>query len=130
MTDLPTSVSIDVDTELYALPALQRAAYKFTGQYHVALRRPDEVDVRRVTVTLTPKSATVNVDEHQLTGDFLNELLDQAVRERLEAEFGPVRELIVAQAFSETNLLDPARDDGDYDGDPLSIGRNAPQQDK
>lgn len=124
------AVSIEVDTELYALPAVTRTAYKFTGQYHVALRRPDEVNARRVTITLTPKSAGARVDERQLTGDFLNELLDQALRERLEAECGPIRELIVAQAFSEANLLDPARDDGDYDGDPLSIGRDAPQQDK
>lgn len=130
MTDSPISVSIDVDTELYALPAIRRTAYKFTGQYHVTLRRPDEGDARRVTITLTPKSTSAPADENQLTGDFLNELLDQSLRERLEAEFGPVRELIVAQAFSEANLLDPARDDGDYDDDPVSIARDAPQQDK
>ena len=69
------------------------------------------------------KVIRARVDERQLTGDFLNELLDQALRERLEAEFGPVRELIVAQAFSEANMLDPVRDDGDYNDDPLSIGR-------
>jgi His-Xaa-Ser system protein HxsD len=124
------SVSIEVDTQLYALPAVQRAAYKFTDRYHVSMHRLDGVNPPRVTITLTPKSSGVQVDERQLTGDFLNELLDQALRERLEAEFGPVRELIVAQAFSEANLLDPARDDGDYDSDPLSIGRDAPQQDK
>ena len=76
------------------------------------------------------KSSGARVDERQLTGDFLNELLDQALRERLEAEFGPVRELIVAQAFSEANMLDPVRDDGDYNDDPLSIGRDGPQQGK
>lgn len=130
MTEFPTSVSIEVDTQLYPLPAVMRAAYKFTGQYHVALHRPDDSNEPRVRVTLTPKSPGGRVSEQQLTGDFLNELLDQAVRGRLEAEFGPVRELIVAQAFSEANLLDLARDDGDYNDDPLSIGRDAPQRDE
>jgi His-Xaa-Ser system protein HxsD len=130
MTELPTSVSIEVDTQLYALPAVMRAGYKFTGQYHVSVHRPDDLNEPKVTVTLTAKSSGARVDAHQLTGEFLNELLDQALRERLEAEFGPVRELIVAQAFSEANLLDPIRDDGDYEHDPLSIGRDGPQQDK
>jgi His-Xaa-Ser system protein HxsD len=130
MPEFPTSVSIDVDTQLYPFAAVMRAAYKFTGQYHVGLRRPEDVNEPKVMVTLTPKSSGASVDDPQLTGDFLNELLDQAMRERLEAEFGPVRELIVAQAFSETNLLDPARDEGDYDDDPLKIGRDAPPQDK
>jgi His-Xaa-Ser system protein HxsD len=127
MTESPTSVSIEVDTQLYALPAVMRAAYKFTGRYHVALRRPDDISEPNVTVTLTPKSSGGRVDERQLTGDFLNELLDQALRGHLEAEFGPVRELIVAQAFSDANLLDPARDEGDYAEDLLGIGRDAPQ---
>ena len=104
-----------------------RASYKFTGQYHVALRRPEDVSDPKVTVTLTPKSSGDGIDERQLTGDFLNELLDQALRGRLEAEFGPVRELIVAQAFSDANLLDPSREEGDYLEDPLGIGRDAPQ---
>jgi His-Xaa-Ser system protein HxsD len=130
MTEFPTSVSIEVDTHLYALPAVLRAGYKFSGQYHVSLSRPDDVNEPRVTVTLTAKSSGARIDKHQLTGDFLNELLDQALRERLEAEFGPVRELIVAQAFSEANLLDPNREDGSYDDDPLSIGRDAPPRDR
>ena len=130
MTEFPISVSIEVDTQLYAIPAVLRAAYKFTGHYHVGLRRPDDVNEPKLTITLAPKSPGARVDDAQLRGDFLNELLDQALRERLEAEFGPVRELIVAQAFSEANLLDPARDDGDYDTDSLSIGRDAPQQDR
>jgi hypothetical protein len=31
--------------------------------------------------------------------------------------------LIVAQAFSEGNLLDEQRDHGDFESDPLGIGR-------
>ena len=38
-------------------------------------------------------------------GEFFNELLDQQIRFSLDAEFAPLRTLIVAQAFSEGNLL-------------------------
>ena len=48
----------------------------------------------------------------------VKDLCDQALREDLEREFGAVRTLIVAQAFSEGNLLDPGRDDADHRLDP------------
>jgi His-Xaa-Ser system protein HxsD len=122
MAPPPPGASIDVDTRMYSISAITRAAYKFTGTFHVTIRRPDASTDERVTVTLTPKSPSHTIDERMLAGDFENELIDQQLRETLEAEFGPVRELIVAHAFSDTNLLDSARDDGDYIDDPLGIG--------
>jgi His-Xaa-Ser system protein HxsD len=126
-TDTPAArVSIDVDTTIYSISAVMRALYKFTGKYHGALARPAAPGEARLTVTLTPKATTSRVDDTALTGDFLNELLDQQLREALEAEFGGIRELIVAHAFADTNLLDPARDEGDYVNDPLGIGADGP----
>ncbi len=121
-------VSFRVDTSVYPISAVTRAAYKFTARYHVAIRR-EAGDSSSVTVTLTPKSPSVldSTAERVLIGDFENELIDQRLRESLEAEFGALRELIVAHAFSDTNLLDPARDDGDYVEDPLGIGLPGPQ---
>jgi His-Xaa-Ser system protein HxsD len=121
-------VSFRVDTSMYPISAVTRAAYKFTARYHVAIRREAE-DSSIVTVTLTPKSPSIldATAERVLMGDFENELIDQRLRESLEAEFGALRELIVAHAFSDTNLLDPARDDGDYVEDPLGIGLPGPQ---
>jgi len=127
MTDHVSGVSIDVDTRLYSVSATMRAAYKFTGRYHVALEQESEPGKPRLTVTLRPKSSSQILDEDGLRGDFLNELLDQRLRETLEAEFGSLRELIVAQAFADANLLDPMRDMADYVADPLNIGAPAPQ---
>lgn len=121
------SVSIAIDTRLYSVSAAMRAAYKFTGRYHVALDQPALEGASQLTVTLRAQSPSQIVDERQLTGDFLNELLDQRLRETLQAEFGAVRELIVAQAFADTNLLDPALDDIDYRDDPLGIGLDRSQ---
>jgi hypothetical protein len=42
----------------------------------------------------------------QLAWDFLNDLVDQRLRIDINQETGAIRELIVAQAFSETDLID------------------------
>jgi hypothetical protein len=42
----------------------------------------------------------------------------------LEAQFNDVRTLIVAQAFSEGNLIDAHAGDGDYLSDPLGAGKH------
>lgn len=120
--------SIDVDTRLYSAAAAMRAAYKFSGRCHVALEQGPAAE-SRLTVILRPKTSSV-VDEHQLRGDFMNELLDQRLREVLEAEFGSLRELIVAQAFADTNLIDPAREEADYVADPLDIGAQSVGRDR
>jgi hypothetical protein len=56
--------------------------------------------------------------------EFRNELLDQQLRCRLEEQFKDVRTLIVAQAFSEANLVDQEADAGDYHSDALSAGKH------
>jgi His-Xaa-Ser system protein HxsD len=124
MTTQHSGISIDVDARLYSASATMRAAYKFTGRYHVALEQLGETEPQ-LRVVLRPKSSAELVDEQKLRGDFLNELLDQRLREALETEFGALRQLIVAQAFADANLLDPVREDADYVADPLNIA--APQ---
>ena len=112
-------VVIEIDTSIYSRDAAIRASYKFTDRCHILLdshpTRPDHL-----LAYLDPKIATI--DLQTLYGEFANELLDQQLRERLEAQFGDVRSLIVAQAFAEGNLLDRDRDEGDYVADPRNIG--------
>jgi His-Xaa-Ser system protein HxsD len=48
-------------------------------------------------------------------------LLDEDLREIVARETEAVRHLIVAAAFSQTNLLDPVGEDGDMDEDPMGI---------
>jgi His-Xaa-Ser system protein HxsD len=98
-----------------------RAAYKFTDRWHLFLTRTAEAP-GDILAVFTPKSPDGRI-ENSLMGEFANELLDQRLRETLEQEFGPLRTMIVAQAFAEGNLLDTDRDDGDYRSDPRGAGR-------
>ncbi len=104
---------VSVDTSLYSRSALQRTAYRFTERCHVFLGR-SSLREGKLEVTLSPKDRGTNLK--RLVGDFFNELLDQGIRETIRAESGQLRELIVAQAFAEGNLLeecDVATDDED-----------------
>lgn len=114
-----TRVALEVDLSIYSLEAVFRAAYKFTDRCYVFLSR-DPGQPGTILAVLAPKNQTADLET--VMGDFSNELLDQRLRESLETQFGQVRTLIVAQAFSEGNLLDPVQDDGDYRSDPHGIG--------
>ncbi len=112
------TIAVDVDERLYSLDALFRTCYKFTDIAYLYLRREAEGKVRAYIV---PKDK--NSDLPTLAGQFCNELLDHQVRTLVSAESGKIRELIIAQAFSEGNLLEEASDrEGDYGSDRLGIG--------
>jgi hypothetical protein len=57
-----------------------------------------------------------------IIGEFMNELVDQQIRIKLEAEFGQVRSLIVAEAFAAGRTLESGSDDDDYIRDPHGAG--------
>jgi His-Xaa-Ser system protein HxsD len=102
--------------EVFCLDALLRSAYRFTDRCHVFLESGD--DDRFWLAVLRPKG---EADADVLVGDFANDLIDQQLRMRLETQFGHLRTLMVAQAFSEGNLLDPSQIDGDPQTDPRAI---------
>lgn len=109
---------LQVDMTLYELDAILRACYKYTDRCYLFLtREPASESV--VNIFFMSKHQS---DLPTVMGEFCNELVDQSLRLALSQEFGPIRELIVAQAFAEGNLLDTQRDDGDYSSDPLGIG--------
>ena len=104
------------DTAVYSKSSVFRACYKFTDRAYVFLSRPDD-DPNSIVVSITSKQ--IACDPRQIIQEFSNELIDQGTREILEEEFGPIRNLIVAQAFSEGNLLErisPAKIDDEPRG--------------
>ena len=109
-------VGVRVAREVFCLDALLRSAYRFTDRCHVFLESGD--DDRFWVAVLRPKG---EADADVLVGDFANDLIDQQLRMRLETQFGHLRTLMVAQAFSEGNLLDPSQIDGDPQTDPRAI---------
>ncbi len=59
-----------------------------------------------------------------LAGEFRNEVLEQELREVVAEETRPVRDMLMAQAFSAFSLLDQEGDEGDYRKDPKGIRRD------
>jgi His-Xaa-Ser system protein HxsD len=109
------SAVVVVDPSIFPIDAALRAAYKFTDQNFVWLERHHSVGPDQYCVFLRPKSPRRDLDV--LVGEFINELIDQRLRHRLEEQMGPLRTIIAAQAFAEGNLLNPA-DGDDYRDDP------------
>jgi hypothetical protein len=56
-----------------------------------------------------------------VVGEFSNELINQQVRRDVANETKAVRELIVAQAFAEADLIDKSECDASYIDDPRGI---------
>ncbi len=110
-------IQIAFDTSVYRLDAIKKAALKFAGTFHILISSATE---GVATVSLSPKSGTV--DPMGAVGEFQNEVLDQELREVVVRETEGIRNLLLAQAFSATSLVDAAGDEADYRLDPLGIG--------
>jgi His-Xaa-Ser system protein HxsD len=129
MTDKPViawtldqaHVAVPIDLSVFSIDAAVRAAYKFTDRCFVLLERDTKIADRLLAFMIgrSPKTDLTTV-----VLEFKNELVDQQLRCRLEQQFKDVRTLIVAQAFSEGNLIDSDADAGDYHTDPLSAGQH------
>ena len=103
------------DTGIYRVAAVKKAAYRLGGRLHFHIESDGEDGLR---VTLRPRHGG---DIEFLAGEFCNEVLDQDLRETVAEETRPVRDILMAQAFSAVSLVDEMGDDGDYLEDPKGI---------
>ncbi len=88
-----------VNTNLYARESLFRACYQFTDRCYLFLRPDGEH-----TVLVEIRARTASPPLSEVIGEFTNELLNQQVRTDISRETRAIREMIVAQAFKESNL--------------------------
>jgi His-Xaa-Ser system protein HxsD len=95
-----SSIEVVVDLGVYSQTAVLKATYKFTGNCYVSLEKGSE---SAVTVLFTSKSSAILPSN--LKEEFLNELLDQRLRECISAETLPVRNLIMAHALSKLDFI-------------------------
>jgi His-Xaa-Ser system protein HxsD len=109
-------VTVIVDPRVYRISAVKKAAYRMGDRCFVRL---DVLADGGMRVGLTAKSDKVAIAA--LEGEFLNELLDQDLREAIAEETERVRNLLLAQAFS--GLASEA-ETADFRDDPLGIGRS------
>jgi His-Xaa-Ser system protein HxsD len=108
---------VRVQLSVYGLEPLQTTVHKFTDRAFVHLERIDD-DV--VLCRFQQRRSLDNLA--QVAGEFLNELLDQSLRWQLAQKTEPIRKLLIAQAFSQTNLFHPELDSANAAEDELSIG--------
>jgi His-Xaa-Ser system protein HxsD len=97
------------DSKVYRLSAIKKAAYKFGGLFHILIEQHDH----DTEVHMKPKESSAPIDK--LVGEFCNEVLDQELRETVAEETAGIRNLLLAQAFSKTSLIDPAMETAEYD---------------
>lgn len=95
-------VRVVLDLRVYRLTAIQKASYKFAREF-AAVLGPMDGDLLSACFEF-PQSTTGDDAKTQMRAFFI-ELLDQELRERIAEETHAIRSLILAQAFSKTDLI-------------------------
>ena len=111
------TLTLEVDTAIYSLEALFRVCYAFTDRCYLFLE-PATKDTS-VVVRITDKKPDLDLDT--VVGEFSNALIDERVRRDIATETMSIRELIVAQAFAEVDILDRSFAEASYVEDPKGI---------
>ncbi|MEO8401039.1 MAG: His-Xaa-Ser system protein HxsD [Gammaproteobacteria bacterium] len=97
------SVDILIDLGLYSVTAVKKSCYKFTADCSIQI---NSINQNKLRLILTfPISTSIEV-RNKLIADFHNELLDQDLREIISKEAESVRNLILAESFSKTSILE------------------------
>ena len=95
-----------VDLQAYRLRAVKKVAYRLAAQCTALL---GNVTDSSVSVALTFPRPTSEADALEVVRVFFQELLDQELREQIAAETAPLRDLILAYAYSRTGLPSDGR---------------------
>jgi His-Xaa-Ser system protein HxsD len=99
-------IAAKVDLRVYRLSAVKKAAYRIAEKCTVVLGAL-EGDV--LSLEFRFASGTSDEDARTIERFFFQDLLDQELREQIGEETRPMRALVLAHAFSRTNLV--RRDD-------------------
>lgn len=113
------ALEICVNLSVYPLDALFRVCYWFTDRCYLFLT----CDEQQLNVTVHIAKKTSEMDLRTIAGEFSNALINQRVRHDVAEETRAIRELIVAQAFAEADLLDRSDSGADYRCDPRGIAK-------
>jgi His-Xaa-Ser system protein HxsD len=95
------SVRLVLDTRLYRLIAIQKAGYRLAQRFTLVLNSQEGAMVR-ATLLLTPGGVQ---NAQDCVSAFYRELADQELREGLAEQTKDIRALLLAHAFSRTDLV-------------------------
>jgi His-Xaa-Ser system protein HxsD len=88
-----------VETKVYSLDTVKKAAYRFLDRFTADFNTYDD----KILCTLTFSRGTSEGSAANILQDFKKELLDQDLRQKISAETAPLRNTILALAFTSTN---------------------------
>jgi His-Xaa-Ser system protein HxsD len=111
------TLTLEVDTAIYSLEALFRVCYAFTDRCYLFLEPATKNT--SIVVRITGKKADFDLDT--VAGEFSNALINERVRRDIATETMSIRELIVAQAFAEADIVDRSFSESSYVEDPKGI---------
>ena len=124
-------IEFKINTKIYSLPAIFRAAYLFLDKVYVFLDGEPEKEItvvfRMKGSSSVPHSGT-SEDLEKITGEFYNELLNQLLREKIGESNAKIREYIVSAALynavpNEVDKLLQEVEEEDWQEDPLGIAK-------
>jgi His-Xaa-Ser system protein HxsD len=92
---------VTFDGAIYSITAVKKAAYRFLDAFSADIST--EGAVIKCALTFTSERGTEAIE--RTISDFRKEVLDQDLRESLKRETEPVRNLILAHAFSKTGIV-------------------------
>lgn len=124
-TSLPWSKTNDtycvtIDTALYSPEAVLKTCYLFLDQCYLFVNARDS-DLSEINVYFSQSDKSN--DLIKIIGEFSNRLIWQEVHQKVANETQTIREIIVAQALTEGNILDHSGSEADYNSDPLDIAQ-------
>lgn len=97
------TVRLAIDTTVYRVTAVQKTAYRLARRMTLALGM---LEGTRLSATLLPAVGAVTpVNARELVELFYRELCDQELRESIGEQTKDVRALLLAHAFSRTDLV-------------------------
>jgi len=109
-----------INPKLYSLEAVYGAAYAFLDKAYVYLEQGPK---SRIQVNLKGKEKMTKKDLEALKGEFLNELLNFSLREKISKNNKKIREYIVARALASASQQEssPVMGEEDLHKDPSKI---------
>ena len=95
-------VLLTLDVRVYRLAAIKKAAYRLADRFTTAIGSPT---ADTVPLTLRFKASATDASASESVRLFFEELMDQELRESIAEETAPLRNLILAHAFSNLDVV-------------------------
>jgi His-Xaa-Ser system protein HxsD len=94
------STCVRFDTRVHALPIIKKAAYRFLKSFDTEITREGDTWICTLKFAAPTDASAIESAERELRA----EVLDQDLRASIARETEPVRNAILALAFSRTGL--------------------------